>query len=182
MKRLILLRHAKSDWSDPLQSDQDRQLNKRGRETAAKLGLYFSTNRIQPDIALCSTAARTRETLTRIENTSRTPVTTTFTNALYGAAFNDILSLIHAQKAHHNTILIVAHNPGVQDTALKLTSNSESVLYARIHEKVPTGSLIMLDFDVKCFGHISLKSGKLHQFIRPKHELIAALNSKKTKS
>tara|TARA_R110002096_G_scaffold374309_3_gene567892 strand:+ start:316 stop:864 length:549 start_codon:yes stop_codon:yes gene_type:complete len=182
VKQLILLRHAKSDWSDPFETDQDRQLNKRGQAAAAKLGHYFKANNIQPDNVLCSSAARTRETLSRIENAAQKRFTTTFTNALYGAAVNDILSLLHAQKAHHDTVLIVAHNLGIQDAALKLTANCESVLFSKIQEKVPTGSLILLHFDIKSFAHISLKSGELHQFIRPKHELIAALNSKKTKS
>ncbi len=182
MKRLILLRHAKSDWTDPFLPDHERSLNKRGRSTASKLGDYFNTKQLKPDLVFCSSATRTRETLKRLEKNSDLSFNTSHTEALYGGNVDSVLSLLQGISSHHNTVMIVGHNPCIQDAALAFSHNHESVFAQQINEKVPTGSLITLDFSISAFAHVSLNIGEITNFIRPKHELIATLNSKKTKS
>lgn len=181
MKRLILLRHAKSDWSDHFLADHDRPLNKRGQNAATQLGRYFRQQNLRPDLVLCSTAERTRETLTILQKSAEAFFPTTHRNRLYGARAECVLSLLHEQKNPDlNTLMIVGHNPCIEQLALELTGIDESALLQDIRKKVPTGSLIILDFNIESFAHISLNSGKLVSFIRPKHELIEANNSKST--
>lgn len=109
--KLILLRHAKSDWDDPLQDDHDRPLNRRGRETAPKIGTWLRDNGHAPDLILCSSAARTRETVERLGLTA--PVI--HDRRLYHAGPDLILSCTQGQPAP--TLMIVGHNPGMAEAA-----------------------------------------------------------------
>lgn len=178
MKRLILLRHAKSDWSDAFLSDHDRPLNKRGQRTAAQIGNYFQLEEITPDHVFCSTAKRAQETLERLQQTALSDFPVSFLAELYGAGVQTLVSLVQDHGAPYDTVMLVGHNPCIEDAAIALTGRDDSGLLPTLYQKVPTGSLIVLDFDVKSFAHISLKSGSLKQFFRPKIELFAALNSK----
>lgn len=182
MKQLILQRHAKSDWSDAFLPDHDRPLNKRGRATASDLGLYFTQKGLHPDLVLCSTAKRTQETLARLQKKANTDFQVCFEHRLYGASPETILSLVREQDDELNSIMIVGHNPAIEDLATSLIGEDESNQLHLIHEKVPTGSLILLDFPVDRFAHISLNTGLLRAFIRPKHELLNSLSSKSTQS
>ncbi|MEX0297624.1 MAG: histidine phosphatase family protein [Kordiimonas sp.] len=182
MKRLILLRHAKSDWSGPLSHDKERPLNKRGKSAASMLGSYIRIKQLKPDLVFCSSATRTRETWKQLQKASGLLLNANYIDSLYGGNINSVLSLIRSiSDPHCSNVMIVGHNPCIQETALELNQDCESVFAQKIEEKVPTGSLITLDFDIQAFAHVSLNTGKITNFIRPKHELIAALNSKKTK-
>ena len=115
--KLILLRHAKSDWDDPLQDDRDRPLNLRGREAAPRVGAWLRANGHQPDLILCSTATRTRETRARL-GFDTTP--TEYRDALYLAPAGVILRMARASQiapAPPLTLMIVGHNPGIAEAA-----------------------------------------------------------------
>lgn len=110
--KLILLRHAKSGWDDPLVADHDRPLNKRGRKSAPLVGQWLRDQGHLPDHVLCSTAARTRETLDRLD-LPKTP--TTYEDRLYLAPPDAMLAL--ARQSDANTLLMIAHNPGIGELA-----------------------------------------------------------------
>lgn len=110
--KLILLRHAKSAWDDPMQDDHDRPLNRRGREAATRIGTWLRNNGHAPDLILTSSATRTQET-TALLGFDATP--TDISTALYLASADVILRA--AQTAEARTILIVGHNPGMAEAA-----------------------------------------------------------------
>lgn len=182
MKQLFLLRHAKSDWSDPFLSDHDRPLNKRGRTAAANIGSYFKQKSLCPELVLCSTAQRTQETLNRLQKHAGANFNVSYESSLYGADAGQTLSLIQQQPDNLSSLMIIGHNPAIEDLAIALIGHDDSNQLHLIHEKVPTGALIQLGFEVDQFAHVSLKSGHLQAFIRPKHELKDALSSKLTQS
>jgi phosphohistidine phosphatase len=105
--RLILMRHAKSGWDDPLLGDHDRPLSPRGILSARALARWLNQTGLQPDRVLCSTAQRTRETLALLDLDQ--PVE--FLGDLYLAGEDTLMDIIQAQ--HSGTLLVVAHNPGI---------------------------------------------------------------------
>ena len=110
--KLILLRHAKSDWSDAAKDDRDRPLNARGQAAAEKIGSWLKSRHYLPDLILCSDAARTRETLAGL---ALPDATTEFRDDLYQADAATILEIAGAHSA--DCVLIVGHNPGIGEAA-----------------------------------------------------------------
>ncbi|MEM8849831.1 MAG: histidine phosphatase family protein [Pseudomonadota bacterium] len=132
--KLILLRHAKSDWDNPLLDDRDRPLSARGIRDAPKIGAWLKRHGHYPTRILCSTATRTRETLSRLA-LPRTE--TQFRRDLYLAPATHILSL-----AADDAMLIIAHNPGIADAA------AQAVTEPPDHPKFPaypTGACTVVD-------------------------------------
>src|SRR5262245_530195 len=102
MRRLMLLRHAKSDWSSPGMQDRDRPLNRRGQTTAPKIGAYMARSALVPDLIICSPAKRTRETFELVTASFPKPPQSRFEERLYGAGPDLILDLVRQtpQKVH----------------------------------------------------------------------------------
>lgn len=182
MKQIFLLRHAKSDWSDPFLADHDRPLNKRGRSAAHNIGKYLKLKNIQPDLITCSSAVRTQETLACFQEKAELTSHIKYDSILYGASADQILAVIQCQPPEVSSLMIIGHNPGIEDIALNLTGTDPSNQLPNIYDKVPTGSLITYEFGVNSWAHISLKSGTLTSFVRPKHELMEILSSKSSQS
>ena len=148
---LLFLRHAKSSWDDPALDDFDRPLNARGRDAAARMGAYIIREDLTPDIIVCSSAARTRETHAIMAEAlsvgsgepERAPLPTTLIlDALYLAAPRDILRAIDAAPPARR-LMVIGHNPGMQDCALTLADKAASApaALAALAEKFPTGAL-----------------------------------------
>ena len=135
MHELHLLRHAKSSWDEPGLPDHERSLAPRGRKAAKKLARYLRDQEIRPDLVLCSSARRTRETLERIRSSLGEPVVE-IEDALYGAGSDDLLARLRGVPEGVGSALLIGHNPGLQDLALALAP-SEPPLTARF----PTGAL-----------------------------------------
>lgn len=116
--RLLLIRHAKSDWDDPALADHDRPLNKRGRRDAPRMGAWIVRSGHVPELVICSDAARTRETLDLMlgEWPSRPQIV--HRHALYHAAPEDMLDLLHGVQA--TCVALVGHNPGMGQLAGRL--------------------------------------------------------------
>ncbi|WP_179380338.1 SixA phosphatase family protein [Jannaschia marina] len=134
--KLILLRHAKSDWGDPMQEDRDRPLNKRGRRDAPRIGAWLRARGHLPDRILCSGAARTRETRDRLGIEAETLCL----DALYLADPETILKLVdeHAAPA----LMVIAHNPGIADVADRLTDCDHPDF-----PRYPTGACTVIETD-----------------------------------
>jgi len=115
---LILMRHAKSDWNDPLASDHDRVLNERGRASAPAMGRWLAAKDALPDQVLVSSAARTRETLARL---GLPETLTKVLPGLYLAQPERIIALIRAE-ASGRRVLVLGHNSGISEAAAALVA------------------------------------------------------------
>ena len=112
-KRLVILRHAKSSWNQPGLSDHERPLNGRGRRAATRMGRYLRAEGITVDLVLCSSATRTRETLDRLDLAPGPNVR--LEDGLYGATAAAWIERLHAVADDVGAVLIIGHNPGLQD-------------------------------------------------------------------
>lgn len=143
MKRLSLLRHAKSSWADGGQRDVDRPLNARGREAAPVMGAFLAKQGLVPDRIFCSTAARTRETLSLLLPRLRAEPVVEFRDDFYLADPGVILAAVRKADPLSHHLLIIAHNPGLEVLAMRLTDpeRSDIAALARLAEKYPTAAL-----------------------------------------
>ncbi len=112
--RLILLRHAKSDWDSGVPGDFDRPLAPRGRKDAPRMGKWMRKNGIIPDIILCSPALRARETLTATNNELGVEHIV-YEDGIYGASLGALLGLIEQYSQHFGNLMITGHNPGMDE-------------------------------------------------------------------
>jgi phosphohistidine phosphatase len=136
MKRLYLLRHAKSSWKEPELADRDRPLAGRGRRAAKAMAKHMRTAGVDPQLVLCSPARRARETLERIEPAlGRRAVKVE--SELYGATAASLLERLRGLPDDVESVLVIGHNPGMAELAHALTG------YA---EKFPTAALATLGF------------------------------------
>jgi phosphohistidine phosphatase len=120
MKHLYLLRHAKSSWKHPELADHDRPLAGRGRRAAKAIAKHIRAEGIAPELVLCSTARRARDTLERIEPAlGRRSVKVE--RELYGASVRELLGRIRRVPSSVESVLLIGHNPGMQDLAAALT-------------------------------------------------------------
>jgi phosphohistidine phosphatase len=168
MRRLMLLRHAKSDKSLPGQSDHDRDLAARGREAAPLMGRYMTEHGMIPDHAIVSTAKRTRETWRLVAGTFPKIPPVDFEDRIYEASPRDILAAIADTPASARSLLVVGHNPGFQDTANLLVESGDKRLRGSMAEGFPTGALAVIDLDIDDWSAIRPGSGRLENFLTPR--------------
>ena len=142
MSCLYLLRHAKSSWDDPSLADHERPLSARGRRDAQRIAAYLLQAGIAPALVLCSTAARTRETLELVRPALGDDVAVKLEAGLYGASASSLLERLHAVPEEAQSVLLIGHNPGLQELALLLTGAGDE--RERIEAKFPTGALATL--------------------------------------
>ncbi|SFJ44014.1 SixA phosphatase family protein [Celeribacter neptunius] len=115
--RLILMRHAKSSWGDPLQEDIDRPLTARGQRNALSMGHWLKERGYIPDHALVSSATRTQQTYDQVCHALGTEPENTLLEALYLASDGCLLRALHRTRGQ--TVLLIAHNPGIGDFAAR---------------------------------------------------------------
>ncbi|SNS17026.1 SixA phosphatase family protein [Antarctobacter heliothermus] len=158
MKQLILIRHAKSDWGFD-RPDHDRPLNARGRRAASAIGAWLHDNGHLPDEVLCSTSARTRETLALLD----TQVPTRFERALYHAAPDTLFEVLNS--AHGISVMLLAHNPGIATMAASLLTTPPE--HPRF-DAYPTGATLVVHFDIDTWKDLRTGTGTAHAFIVPR--------------
>ncbi|RED50879.1 SixA phosphatase family protein [Aestuariispira insulae] len=168
MHHLFLLRHAKSSWANPELEDFDRPLNARGQKAAGLMGAYLAQEKLIPDIILCSAAARTRETLSRLLPFFIHDVEIRITNAIYHARhpddYRDIL-LEHSEASRK--IMLIGHNPVMEDFARQYAKQGSADLIQQMNNKFPTGSLAEIEFpDPDWISERA--SGILRRFVPPR--------------
>jgi len=173
MKTLILMRHAKSDWSGPDVQDHDRPLNARGKKAAAHMASYFMDNGLLPDMALCSTAKRARQTLDALLEAAGDDLPVHYRRALYFTSPDVILDEIRDTPASVNNLMLVGHNPDTQAMALHLASDAHDPGVVAMARKFPTGAAAIFRFDVNHWQDIVWGAGSLLAFLRPKALKIA---------
>lgn len=158
MRRLILMRHAKSDWGAPGLADHDRPLNQRGRLAAALMGAFLKDEGIEPDIALVSTALRTRETWSLMG----IDAPATFLPTLYHAAPEAIAAAARSAPEEARTALILGHQPGMQAAANWMSDGRRIDAY-------PTAQVVVLTFDdAESWADIGPRGGAPTRIASPK--------------
>jgi len=165
--QLILTRHAKSSWDDPALDDHSRILNKRGRLSASAIGQWLAKNEFMPELVLCSSASRTKETWALIEEELNSLPEVWFENGLYLAAPAKMLSLLQAVKGASN-VLILAHNPGSAMLASALAGQApEHPQFSRY----PSAATTVLQFEAENWAEVGFGQGTVTNFVVPR-ELI----------
>lgn len=161
--RLILIRHAKSNWDDPFSDDHARILNERGRASATAIGDWLQTSGYVPDTILCSDAVRTRETAERILAALHTAPKLRLLQRLYHAAPDTIMDIV--QRETQPTIAVIGHNPGIGMLANGLVATAPD--HARF-SGYPTCATSVIDFDAPRWSEIKRHTGKCVDFIVPR--------------
>ena len=172
MKRLLLLRHAKAVPVESGTDDHERALLKRGREDAPKLGRYIEQKGYAPEFIASSTAKRTVETVELVTDAFSGTRRIDYLEALYLAEPEVILSIVRLAPDKMNSVMVVGHNPGLEQLATLLArepvKRKERDRVDQIEEKFPTCALAVLDFDVARWRDIAPGQGALKDFVRPR--------------
>jgi phosphohistidine phosphatase len=124
MADLLILRHAKSSWKNQGLDDRDRPLNKRGRRAAPRMGRIMVEEKLVPDLLLCSTATRARETWRRLNDQARWILEERFLPALYPGDPEKILECLRELPERFNRVLLVGHNPGLEELVARLSGET----------------------------------------------------------
>lgn len=160
MKELILIRHAKSSWSNPLLDDFERPLNKRGEKNAPFMAKVLKQKGLTPDLIISSPSIRTKQTLDYFIQEFDYKGEIIFEESIYEAPFENLLKVIKNIDDKYKTIFLFGHNPGLNDLVDFLIGNFE--------ENIPTSGVLKLNFDIKKWGNLKEKIGILDFFIYPK--------------
>jgi phosphohistidine phosphatase len=143
-RRLLLLRHAKSSWEHVGRADHDRPLAPRGRRAVDKLRRHLASLDVPPDLVLCSTARRTVETWRGIAPAFPVETPVVMSAELYAATAGELCERVRRAPADASCVLVIAHNPGLEDLALDLVASGDLALRRRLTTKFPTGALATL--------------------------------------
>ena len=165
MPRLLLLRHAKSSWGDPVTRDHDRPLNARGREAAPRIGDFLREAGLVPDLVLCSSATRTCETVARLGLPESVAVEVT--HDLYLAHPETVFDLVRAVDPAVGTLMVVGHNPTTHEVALELAGGGDPDALARLGQKYPTGALAVLGIPGP-WPTVAAGTATLERFVGPR--------------
>jgi len=174
MLRLSLLRHAKSSWDEPGLSDHERPLAKRGQKAAPKVGAALAGMGVKPDLVLCSSAARTRETLSLVlQKFPAPPPQVVYDESIYMAMPAALLMRLRSVEAEHANrmsrhVMIVGHNPGLEELAMLLIGSGADDDMTRIAEKFPTCAAAIIAFETNNWTEIDAGAGRLEHFIMPR--------------
>ncbi len=165
MKTLGLLRHAKSDWDDMAKRDFDRGLNDRGRKGAALIGAHIARHGLNFDRLLASPAERVRQTLA----TALPDMEPQFDQRLYLASTDTLMDVIREKGADADSVLVVAHNPGLQELLFELVPPAaEDALFDDLSSKYPTATFAVFTLDIDDWADLDEDCGRLVHFKRPR--------------
>ena len=162
---LYLLRHAKSSWSDPTLADHERPLSPRGRRDAKRIADHLLRLGIAPALVLCSTSRRTRETLDLVRP-ALDAATVSLEPELYAASAETLLERMHAVPEQVSSLMLIAHNPGLEELALLVASDGPEL--GRLETKFPTAALATLTLPRATWQRLSEADAVLAAFVVPK--------------
>jgi phosphohistidine phosphatase len=145
VKTLLLLRHAKSSWADPVVPDHERPLAPRGARAAERVAEHLADESIHPALVLCSTARRARETLDALRPVLGESADVRLESDLYGADAGELLERLRAVDPEVASVMVIGHNPGLEDLALELAGSGDEAALAQLRTKFPTGALATLE-------------------------------------
>jgi len=172
MRRLMLLRHAKTEADAPSGRDQDRRLDKRGRSDAAEIGGWIGRHPPFPDLVLVSHAVRAHQTWEiawdAMKELAREPQVELMPE-LYGADPSQLLQIVRsASETDPRRLMLVGHNPGMHELALALAGSGDAAGRKALADNLPTSGLAIFDFAVDDWEDVAFRRGRLVQFVSPK--------------
>jgi phosphohistidine phosphatase len=160
MKTLLLLRHAKSSWSDPNLSDHDRPLKERGIKAARRMGELARQYGLQPQIVLSSDAVRTRETVREFLDASHLRPNVEYLGSLYHCTTDEFVQALQQVDPTIQTVMIVGHNPGMESWLQELTG---------VTDLMPTAALAQIEIDATAWSQVASNTGgRLVNLWKPK--------------
>ena len=173
MRRLMLLRHAKTERDSLSGHDRDRRLDSRGREDAPTMAHYLAAHKLIPDLVLVSPAVRTRETWALIAGVLKPVPKAEVVSDLYGADALDLLAIVRAAEGLAadqtlRSLLVIAHNPGLHELTLDLIAKAERRDRKALEDNLPTSGLAVLDFAIDDWNEVSPQRGTLNRFVSPR--------------
>jgi phosphohistidine phosphatase len=167
MKTLLVLRHAKSAYPDGV-PDHDRPLALRGERDAAAAARWLHEHGLRPDLVVCSTATRTRQTWERLSPHFDEPgPEVRFDERVYDAPASRLATLLREADPGVGCVLLVGHNPGCEDLVLALCDHGDSGALSAVQEKYPTCGLAVMDLDGD-WGALAAGKASLRRFVVPR--------------
>ncbi len=168
MVELYLLRHSKSDWPPDGGPDRDRVLAPRGIRDAAAMGDYMSRSGYLPDTVLCSSAARTRQTLDLVRQNWNQEIDVRYSDTLYSGSVQAYFNLVRELPDSCSSAMLLAHNPTIHQLALALSGDGPPEDVERLSRKYPTSGLTVIRFAADNWSDIGEGDGDLLAFVTPK--------------
>jgi phosphohistidine phosphatase len=166
-KRLFVLRHAKSSWDDPGLDDHERPLAPRGRRAVEAIAAHLSASGIEPEVVLCSSSRRTRETLQGVAVGGEHLIE----SGLYSASCDEVLDRLRQLPDDVSAAMLIGHNPAAQMLVLRLTNHDgdgdADPTREEVKRKFPTGALATLTFD-GTWSELAPGRARLQEFTSPK--------------
>ncbi|MFL9839995.1 histidine phosphatase family protein [Sphingomonas sp. ST-64] len=169
MKTLTLLRHAKSSWDDSVARDFDRPLNARGQRAAATVGRHMRSEGLEFDHVAASPAVRVVETIEHVETGYGSELAPAWDRRIYLASASSLLDIVHELPAGADSVLLIGHNPGLEDLVLLLVPDrANDALRDSVEEKFPTAALVEMHFDTDAWSEVRAGGATLIRFVRPR--------------
>lgn len=172
MRRLMLLRHAKTETDAPSGQDHDRRLDDRGRSDAGEIGHFIARHPPFPELVLVSSAVRAQQTWNLVWEAmqDRVPAPEVETlDELYGAEPVELLRIVRmASGSDPKRLMLVGHNPGMHEFALMLAGGGDKASRKALEDNLPTSGLAVLDFDTDDWTDVAFRRGNLVRFVSPK--------------
>lgn len=169
MKTLSLLRHAKSSWDDPVERDFDRPLNGRGHRAARRMGEWLRESGQTFERVTASPALRIRQTIEGVEAGLEARLKPDFDKRIYMASAASLFELIQETPDEVGHLLLIGHNPGLEDLLLLATEGDASALRAEAEVKYPTATFATIELPVESWAKAEERiAGRLARFIRPR--------------
>jgi phosphohistidine phosphatase len=164
-RTIYLLRHAKSSWDDPGLPDHERPLAPRGRRAGKQMAEHLRETGVAPELVLCSSAVRTRQTLDLIR-AALGDTAVEVEDGLYGAGSDDLLDRLRSLPDSTSSVLLLGHNPGLEQLALLLAGSGDEL--DRLQAKFPTGALATIAVPPAPWSSLNEGDGELTAFVVPK--------------
>ena len=175
-KNLILMRHAKSSWDNSYKDDFDRPLNSRGRENAQMVAKHIHSWGFKPELTLCSSALRCKQTLELIIPYFPKKMHIRYLDELYLAPETAILEIIKSIKLSIDQMLVIGHNPGLSDLSRSLIYSSKKQSDYFETPQFPTSAASIFEMSIKNWLDFKSSESKIIDFITPKNLMEKNLN------
>lgn len=166
MRRLMLLRHAKSNWPAGM-ADRERPLSERGREAAPVMGDYLAEEGLLPDLVLVSPARRTVETWELVAPMLPQKPPHRYEPRIYEAPVQRLLQVVQETEGEVATLMLIGHNPGCMELATLLSAEGEGSALKRMVTKYPTAGLAVIDLAISAWRDVAPRCGRLSRFVTP---------------
>lgn len=159
MKKLLLLRHAKSSWADAALADFDRPLNERGLHAAPRVGRLMRERKLRPDLVICSPAERARQTASLVLNAAGLDAPLRFDERIYDATSARLAEIVSQIEDTAGEALLIGHNPGFEELLERLTGEARNMA---------TATLALITLDIEKWSKLRDGSGRLEWIVKPK--------------